>query len=37
VPVSILFVPDKNEPVRLHGLLIGAELKELLEKLPDKK
>ncbi len=37
VPVSILFVPDKNEPVRLHGLLIGAELKALLEKLPDKK
>lgn len=37
VPVSILFVPGKNEPVRLHGLLIGAELKELLEKLPARK
>jgi len=37
VPVSVLFMPDKNEPVRLHGLLIGAELKGLLEKLPDKK
>ena len=36
VPVSILFVPDKQEPVRLHGLLIGDKLKELLEKLPDK-
>jgi thiol:disulfide interchange protein len=37
VPVTILFVPGKAEPVRLHGLLIGADLKTLLEKLPDKK
>jgi len=37
VPVSILFVPGKSEPVRLHGLWIGEKLKELLEKLPDKK
>jgi len=36
VPVSILFVPGGNEPVRLHGLLIGDKLKQLLEELPDK-
>ena len=36
VPVSILFVPGQNDPMRLHGLMIGDELKRLLEKLPDK-
>lgn len=32
VPVSILFSPDKEEPVRWHGLFFADELKELLEK-----
>jgi len=36
VPVSILFLPQQSEPVRLHGLLIGSRLKDLLEDLPDK-
>ncbi len=36
VPVSILFLPQQSEPARLHGLLIGSSLKELLEGLPDK-
>jgi thiol:disulfide interchange protein len=37
VPVSILFVPGKDKPERLHGLWIGGRLKELLETLPDVK
>ncbi len=37
VPVSILFVPGKDNPERLHGLWIGGRLKELLETLPDVK
>jgi len=36
VPASILFIPGRNEPMRLHGLLIGNKLKKLLQKLPDK-
>jgi thiol:disulfide interchange protein DsbD len=36
VPASILFIPGRNEPIRLHGLLIGNKLKKLLQKLPDK-
>ena len=36
VPVSILFLPERKEPVRLHGLLIYSRLKELLQDLPDK-
>jgi thiol:disulfide interchange protein DsbD len=36
IPVSLLFMPGRAEPVRLHGILIGAKLKELLETLPDK-
>lgn len=36
VPVSIFFVPQREEPVRLHGLLIGDKIIELLEELPDK-
>ena len=36
VPVSILFLPRQSEPVRLHGLLIGSRLKELLQDLPDR-
>jgi thiol:disulfide interchange protein len=37
VPVSILFIPGKDKPERLHGLWIGDKLKELLESLPDVK
>ncbi len=37
VPVSLLLIPDRTEPVKLHGILIGAKLKELLETLPDKE
>jgi len=37
VPVTILFLPGRAEPVRLHNLFFGDELRELLEKLPDKK
>ena len=36
VPVSILIVPGKSEPIRFHGVLIGEKLKEQLTKLPDK-
>jgi len=36
VPVSILFLPERKEPMRLHGLLIRSRLKELLQDLPDK-
>ncbi|MCK4752881.1 MAG: thioredoxin family protein [Planctomycetes bacterium] len=36
VPVTILFVPTQTEPIRLHGLIIGEKLKQLLEDLPDK-
>jgi thiol:disulfide interchange protein DsbD len=36
VPVSILFLPQQPEPARLHGLLIGSTLKDLLQDLPDK-
>jgi thiol:disulfide interchange protein len=37
IPVSLLFIPGRAEPERLHGILIGAKLKELLESLPDKE
>jgi thiol:disulfide interchange protein len=37
VPVTILFLPGKSEPVRMHGLFFANELKALLEKLPDKQ
>jgi len=36
VPVSILLVPGRDEPVRLRGIVIGAELKKALKALPDK-
>ena len=36
VPVSILFLPGRQEPVRWRGKLFADELKELLEKLPSK-
>jgi thiol:disulfide interchange protein len=37
VPVTILFLPGKTEPVHIHGLFFADELKALLEKLPDKQ
>jgi thiol:disulfide interchange protein len=37
VPVTILFLPGKSEPVHIHGLFFANELKALLEKLPDKQ
>lgn len=37
VPVTILFLPDKTEPIHIHGLFFADELKELLEKLPDRQ
>ena len=36
VPVTILWLPGKTEPVRLHELFIDDELRDLLETLPDK-
>lgn len=36
VPVTILIVPAREEPVKLPGFAIGTELKELLEALADK-
>jgi thiol:disulfide interchange protein DsbD len=36
VPVTILFLPDGSEPVRLRELFFADKLKELLIKLPDK-
>jgi hypothetical protein len=32
----LLFLPGETEPVRLRELFFADELKELLEKLPDK-
>ena len=37
VPVSILLIPGQKEPAKLHGLVIGAKLEELLKGLPDKE
>ncbi len=37
VPVSILLIPGREEPVKLHGFVIGAKLEELLKGLPDKE
>jgi thiol:disulfide interchange protein len=37
VPVTLLFLPGESEPVRLRELFFADELKELLEKLPDKQ
>ena len=36
VPVTILFLPGRTEPVRLHELFFDDELRNLLEPLPDK-
>jgi thiol:disulfide interchange protein len=34
VPVSILLLPGREEPVRFHGLVIGDKLEQALESLP---
>ncbi|MFC1604125.1 cytochrome c biogenesis protein CcdA [Planctomycetota bacterium] len=36
VPVTLLFLPGDTEPIRLRDLFFADELRELLEKLPDK-
>jgi len=36
VPVTILLLPEKNEPVSLSGNMIGTKLREYLQNLPDK-
>lgn len=36
VPVSILFIPGAEEPVKFHEIFFAGKLKELLEKLPSK-
>ncbi|MHC4166701.1 MAG: protein-disulfide reductase DsbD family protein [Planctomycetota bacterium] len=36
VPVTVLWLPERTEPVRLHELFFDDELKRLLETLPDK-
>lgn len=36
VPVTLFFLPGQNKPARLRGILIGDELKKLLESLPDR-
>ena len=36
VPVTILLLPERSEPVRLHELFFDDELRGLLESLPDK-
>jgi thiol:disulfide interchange protein len=36
VPVTILFLPGTDEPVRLHEILFKEKLKDLLQELPSK-
>ncbi|MFB0551954.1 MAG: protein-disulfide reductase DsbD family protein [Phycisphaerae bacterium] len=36
VPVTILFIPGAEEPVKFHEIFFAGKLKELLEKLPSK-
>ena len=35
VPVSMLFIPEIDEPIRWRGILFAEELKKYLEQLPD--
>ena len=35
VPVSMLFIPGSEEPLRWRGLLFAEELKSYLEEMPD--
>lgn len=37
VPVTILFLPEVEEPVRLHEIFFAGKLKELLQELPSEK
>ena len=37
VPVTILFLPGVEKPVRLHEIFFAKKLKELLQKLPSKQ
>ncbi|MBW7992345.1 MAG: DUF255 domain-containing protein [Planctomycetes bacterium] len=37
VPVTILFLPGVEEPVRLHEIFFSGKLKKLLQELPSKK
>jgi thiol:disulfide interchange protein len=37
VPVTILHIPGRQEPVRFHEIFFAKKLKKLLEKLPAKK
>ena len=37
VPVTILFLPGAEEPIRLHEIFFAEKLKELLQELPSKK
>ena len=36
VPVTLLFLPGENEPIRLRELFFDEKLKDLLQALPDK-
>ncbi|MBA7663209.1 Thiol:disulfide interchange protein DsbD [subsurface metagenome] len=36
VPVSILYIPGEQEPVRFHKIFFAKKLRTLLEKLPSK-
>jgi hypothetical protein len=37
VPVTILFLPGVDRPVRLHEIFFAQKLKEILQKLPLKQ
>ena len=37
VPVTILFLPEVEEPVRLHEIFFAGKLKKILQELPSKK
>jgi thiol:disulfide interchange protein len=37
VPVTILLLPDQDEPERFHGILFAKKIKAVLQKLPTKK
>lgn len=36
VPITILFIPGTEEPVKFHEIFFAGKLKELLQKLPSK-
>jgi len=37
VPVTLLFVPERTEPLRFHGLWIAKQLRQALQRLPDRQ